>query len=156
MRLTGKRQNLSGRYTAAQVVRITKISSTFMLDYLHRMKIVSPQLAPTPGKGKRRHYSFSDLVVLRFVARLLEQGLSVKKLKASLAELRRQVPLLDGDASATLYLVTDGTSAFWQKSANEIIDLTNSGQLTFAFILNVRQIHSEVVSEIVAMTDKAA
>ncbi len=116
-----------------------------MLDYLHRMGIVRPQYAATPGKGKRRHYSYTDLVVLRLVARMLEQGLSVKRLKASLAELRKQVTVLDSDKAASLFLVTDGKSAYWKKTPNEVVDLTASGQFAFSFVLNARQIHSEVI-----------
>jgi DNA-binding transcriptional MerR regulator len=142
---TDRKKGVTSRFTAAEAARISGIRSTHMLDYLHRMGIVRPQHAATPGKGKRRHYSYTDLVVLRLVARMLEQGLSVKRLEASLAELRKQVTVLDGDRAASLFLVTDGKNAYWKKSPGEVVDLTASGQFAFSFVLNARQIHSEVI-----------
>ena len=144
MLLDDPKKGVASRFTAVEAARITGIRSTHMLDYLHRMGIVRPQYAATPGKGKRRHYSYTDLVVLRLVARMLEQGLSVKRLKASLAELRKHVTSLDSDLTASLFLVTDGKNAYWKKSPTEVIDLTATGQLAFSFVLNARAIHSEV------------
>jgi DNA-binding transcriptional MerR regulator len=119
-----------------------------MLDYLHRHDIVRPTLNSTPGKGKRRHYSFSDLVILRVIGTLLAQGLPVKNLKIAFSQLKQRIPLLGGDLSSKLYLVTDGQSVYWHRSREELIDLTASGQLAFAFVLDARRVHNEVAAAV--------
>jgi DNA-binding transcriptional MerR regulator len=139
---------LRQKFTARQAVAVTKIRSTYMLDYLHRHDIVRPTLNSTPGKGKRRHYSFSDLVILRVIGTLLAQGLPVKNLKKAFLELGQRLPRLGGDIASKLYLVTDGKNVYWHKSREEIVDLTSSGQLAFAFILDARRVHNEVMAAV--------
>lgn len=144
------------RFTARDAVRVSGIRTPSMLDYLARSNIVIPSIQPTPGRGKRRYYSFTDLVVLRMVAQLLAQGLSPKRLKLAFVELRRQLPLLQGDKSSALFLITDGKHVIWRKSASELVDLTDSGQLAFSFFVDARKITDAVELEVSRLRSRLA
>lgn len=134
-------------YVASRAARLTGFRSTYMLDYLCRNQIVVPSVEATPGKGRRRKYAFRDLVLLRSVNHLLSRGLPVRKLKIAIDTLRDKFSEVSRDVvlPANRFLMTDGTSVLLHDGMKNIFDLTNGGQMAFAFMLDVEKIRSEVV-----------
>lgn len=134
-------------FTAAAAARLTGFRSTYMLDYLYRNAVVVPSITASPGKGRRRKYSFRDLVLLRSVNHLLSRGLPVRKLKVAIEELHKRFSAItrNGALPASRFLITDGSSVLLHDGTKNIYDLTNGGQMAFAFMLDVEKIRSEVV-----------
>lgn len=122
-------------YTVAQTEKVTGLSKA-MLDYLCRSEVLRPHAKPCRGRGHRRSYSFSDLVLLRVIARLLRSGISVLKLKKSLDTLRRRDPEFATRQTPGAVLVTDGVRIYLQQGAQVIEDLA-CGQLEFAFVIQL-------------------
>ena len=141
-------------YDVAQTERLTGLPRT-MLDYLCRSEVLRPSAVPCRGRGRRRLYSFSDLVLLRVIARLLESGISVLKLRKSLAALRKRHPELATRRIAGSLLVTDGVRIYLRQSAQVVEDLA-CGQLEFAFVIQLdgvkrdlgRLVHSSTASSV--------
>jgi DNA-binding transcriptional MerR regulator len=129
-------------YTVPQAERLTGLSRA-MLDYLCRSEILRPSAKPCRGRGHRRLYSFPDLVLLRVIARLLESGISVLKLRKSLAALRKRHPEFATSRISGSMLVTDGARIYLRQSAQVIEDLI-SGQLGFAFVIELEGVRRDL------------
>jgi predicted RNase H-like HicB family nuclease len=96
--------------------------------------VVRPSI-PAAGKGTRRGYSFKDLVALRVAKRLKDEGISLQKIRKSLAFLRRNFP----DAKeplAELRFLTDGATIFvLDRDPQKILDTLKGGQFVFSLAL---------------------
>lgn len=106
------------------------------IDYWTTTGIVVPFKA-SAGKGSRREYSFKDLVQLRVAKRLRAEGISLQKLRKSLAWLRKNFPQVEAPLF-TLRFVTDGETLFVMdpdKDKNRIIDTLKAGQTIFSVAL---------------------
>ena len=61
--------------------------------------LLKPSIAAARGSGSQRRYSFGDIVQLRVVKRLLDAGMSLKKIRQAMDLLRDQLrsdtPLTD-------------------------------------------------------------
>jgi len=106
------------------------------IDYWTTTGIVVP-FKTSAGKGSRREYSFMDLVQLRVAKRLRADGISLQKLRKSLAWLRKNFPQV-GAPLFTLRFVTDGETLFVMdpdKNRERIIDTLKAGQTIFSVAL---------------------
>ena len=117
--------------------------SQAMLTYLAHQGIVRPSETSRPGRGRRRLYSFADLILLRAIARLLEQGIEVKRLRPQLQRLQREFNSQQEFSTAIRYLVTDGADVFTVEGKEAVVNVM-TGQLAFAFLLDLRQLNEEV------------
>ena len=78
----------------------------------------------------RRMYSFRDLVALRIVRSLLDNGMSVQRVRRAWDYLRRNADM--ETHLADVKLVTDGISIFRVASDDEqLLDALKDGQLAF-------------------------
>lgn len=118
--------------------------SLAMVDYLCRYKLVIPANERKRGRGVQRWYSFGDIVVLRSVAKLLEAGVSVLRLKKALANLRAQHSEITFDGMPATYLVTDGKDVFFRHKTG-VLELLTNGQLSFAFVVEVESVRKEAI-----------
>jgi DNA-binding transcriptional MerR regulator len=93
--------------------------------------LVRPSIQSTNGRpGVRRLYSFRDLVALRVVKSLLDNGMSLQRVRRAWDYLRRNADM-DGHL-AEVKLVTDGRSIFKvAKEDDEVLDALREGQLAF-------------------------
>lgn len=93
----------------------------------------------------RRLYSFRDLVALRVVRSLLDNGMSLQRVRRAWDYLRRE-----GDMESHLSdikLVTDGQSIFRVSSdEGELMDALREGQL--AFFVAIDEIAREVEEDV--------
>jgi len=108
--------------------------------------LVEPSLQSTGGRpGKRRLYAFRDLIALRVVRSLLDNGMSVQRVRRAWDYLRRTA---DMDRHlAEVKLVTDGQSIFRIASDEaELIDALREGQL--AFFVAIDEITREVEEDV--------
>jgi DNA-binding transcriptional MerR regulator len=116
------------------------------LRYWDRVELVSPSVQSTGGRpGKRRLYAFRDLVALRVVKSLLDNGMSVQRVRRAWDYLRST-----GDMDrhlAEVRLVTDGQSIFRVAADDgELVDALREGQL--AFFVAINEIAREVEEDV--------
>ncbi len=132
-------------FTAQQACRLTGCTP-HQLRYWDRVKLVEPSIQSTGGRpGKRRLYSFRDLVALRVVRSLLDNGMSVQRVRRAWGYLRRTADM-DTHLSE-VRLVTDGQSIFRIASdEDELVDALREGQL--AFFVAIDQITREVEEDV--------
>jgi DNA-binding transcriptional MerR regulator len=126
---------LEDGFTAQQTSKLTNCTP-HQLRYWDRVRLVQPSLQQTGGRpGVKRLYSFRDLVALRVVKSLLDNGMSVQRVRRAWDYLRR-----NGDIDMHLSdveLVTDGVSIF-QVAHNdeESLDALREAQLAFFVALD--------------------
>ena len=135
-------QTIDG-YRAPQVCDLVGISYR-QLDYWARTGLITPSVQQATGSGSQRLYSFSDIVQLKVVKRLLDAGMSLKKIRKAMdilsAELASESPLTD------VTLLSDGTTIYAAHSASEVVDVFKGGQGVFG--IAVGPVESELVGEI--------
>lgn len=98
------------------------------LDYWATKGIVTPSIASASGSGSRRIYSFSDLVELRVIKKLLEAGVSLPKIRKAIDFVRNEL----GRALSDVTLVSDGATIHACLSGEEVLDALQGGQAVFA------------------------
>ena len=122
-------------YTAQQATRLTGCTP-HQLRYWDKVALVQPSIQQTGGRpGRRRLYSFRDLVALRVVRSLLDNGMSIQRVRRAWDYLRRTA---DMDAHlADVRLVTDGHTIFAVATdEDELLDALRQGQLAFFIAIN--------------------
>lgn len=148
---------MAQKFSVKQTLKITDFKTSAMLDYLARTEIVVPSLAAYLGRGRKRYYTFPDLIILKIVKRILDQGIPVKRLKVALSEFRKkQLSRVIADPAGARFLIVSGESLYFCKTASEIMDLNAGGQLVFGFMLDTQQIHTEVRDAVAIQMAKAA
>jgi len=130
-------------FRAPQVCTIVGITYR-QLDYWARTDLLVPSLQTAQGSGSQRLYSFQDIVQLRVVKRLLDAGMSLKKIRTAMDLLRDQ---LQSDSPLTdVTLLSDGLTIFAAHSADELVDVFRRGQGVFG--IAVGPVHAELEGEI--------
>lgn len=117
-------------FTAQQASALTRCTP-HQLRYWDKVNLVRPSVQATGGRpGKRRLYDFRDLVALRVVRSLLDNGMSVQRVRRAWDYLRRTAEL--DEHLAEVRLVTDGATIFRvAKDDEELLDALREGQLAF-------------------------
>mgnify|MGYP002403851724 FL=1 len=118
------------------------------LDYWARTGLFIPTGAAN-GSGSRRQYSFSDLVNLRVIKKMLDSGMKLQEVKRATDYL-----IAEGQTAANADLVMTSDSVFLHDASQPeaLYDLVRSGQGVFT-IVALSQAASEVKSEIESSED---
>ena len=115
-------------YRAPQVCNLVGITYR-QLDYWARTDLLKPSVQSAQGSGSQRRYSFTDVVQLKVIKRLLDAGMSLKKIRQAMEILVRQLqsdrPLVD------VTLLSDGQTIYAAHSADEVVDVFRRGQGVF-------------------------
>jgi DNA-binding transcriptional MerR regulator len=132
-------------FSAQQACRLTGCTA-HQLRYWDRVNLVRPTLQRTGGRpGRRRLYAFRDLVALRVVKSLLDNGMSLQRVRRAWDYLRRTADM--ERHLAEVRLITDGHSIFRIASDDaEVIDALRDGQL--AFFVAIGEITREVAEDV--------
>ena len=96
-------------YRAPQVCKFVGITYR-QLDYWARTELLRPSLQEASGSGSQRMYSFTDLVQLKVIKRLLDAGMSLKKIRSAVEILRTQ--LASDEPLADVTLLSDGHTIY--------------------------------------------
>ena len=119
-------------FRAPEVCRLVGISYR-QLDYWARTDLLKPSLREAQGSGTQRKYSFTDVVQLRVVKRLLDAGMSLKKVRQAMDILRDR---LDSDNPLSeVTLLSDGQTIYAANSDQDVVDLFRGGQGVFGIAL---------------------
>lgn len=132
-------------FTAEQASRLSNCTH-HQLRYWDRVGLVAPSIQGTGGRpGVRRLYSFRDLVALRVVRSLLDNGMSLQRVRRAWDYLRREGDM--EDHLSDVKLVTDGQTIFHVGSdEGELMDALRQGQL--AFFVAIDEIAREVEEDV--------
>lgn len=133
-------------FRAPQVCHLVGITYR-QLDYWARTGLLRPSLKMARGSGSQRLYGFGDVVQLKVVKRLLDAGMSLKKIRQAIEILRIQLqsdrPLED------VTLLSDGQTIYAAHSSQEVVDVFRRGQGVFG--IAVGPVQEELEGEIHAL-----
>ncbi len=101
------------------------------LDYWARTALIEPSIRSAAGSGSQRLYSFTDVVTVRVIKRLLDTGVSLQNVRIAVDHLRAR----GQDGLASLTLVCDGMSVYECTTDEEIVDLLRGGQGVFGIAI---------------------
>ena len=115
-------------YRAPQVCKLVDITYR-QLDYWARTDLIKPSIQSAQGSGSQRRYSFPDIVQLKVVKRLLDAGMSLKKIRQAIdilaAQMQTDSPLAD------VTLLSDGNTIYAAHNPSEVVDVFQRGQGVF-------------------------
>ena len=127
-------------YRAPQVCNLVGITYR-QLDYWARTGLLRPSIQSAQGSGSQRRYSFTDVVQLKVVKRLLDAGMSLKKIRQAMEilvlQLQSDQPLVD------VTLLSDGQTIYAAHSADEVVDVFRRGQGVFGIAVGPVQAELE-------------
>jgi DNA-binding transcriptional MerR regulator len=128
------------RYTVAQAARLSGCG-TSRLESWRRIGLVTPTRPEDGPEGAPAGYTFRDLVALRMVTRLLDDGVAT-------ARIRRAVQALvdAGDDVASLSLVSEGDTVLACRDDGQVLDALRNGQL--ALFVSVESLARDVDAEV--------
>ena len=138
---------------ARRAAKICGFKTVAMLDYLERSGVFVRRKPGEKRRGKGRAYTFRDLLVLKVIARLLQNGASVQALKTALIEFQDKKWKADranfsfGEEKIR-YLTVSAGDLFFSDSQKNLFDMTNKGQMVFGFILDLDHLHTELCSDL--------
>ena len=141
-------------YRAPQVCKLVGITYR-QLDYWARTDLLTPSMQTATGSGSQRLYSFTDVVQLKVIKRLLDAGMSLKKIREAVENLRTAMesdqPLRD------VTLLSDGTTIYAAHSPDEVVDVFRRGQGVFGIAVGpVQQELEGELHELFPASDEAA
>ena len=82
-------------YSRAEAARIVRVTATRLREF-ERMDLVRP----TAGAGSEAAFDFRDLLSLRALVALLERGVSMRRIRRSIARVRQRWPELERPVGA--------------------------------------------------------
>jgi DNA-binding transcriptional MerR regulator len=137
-------------FTAHQTTRLTGCTAR-QLRYWDHIGLVQPSVQRTGGRpGVPRLYSFRDLIALKVVKSLLDEGISLQRVRRAWDFLNRRAGL--DQHLSEVKLVTDGKSIFKIcRNQGEVLDALREGQL--AFFVAIDEIARGVEGDVVQFRD---
>jgi len=136
-------EGFSGK-RAAEIVDI----SYRQLDYWARTDLIRPSLADAHGSGSRRRYSYRDLIELKLIKTLLDNGIKLENVRQAFHYVRDEL----GEDLSSARLVLQGNSAVLVRENNELIDVVNKSKGQGVLnILDLDEVKGEVDDAIVEL-----
>ena len=121
-------------YKAKDVAWIVGIDYA-RLDYWARTRLIVPSLGEADGRGSKRLYSFLDIIALKVVKVLRDQGVSLQRLKKVADYLGQIGPELENPL-ANAIIITDGLKVFRLiNHPGTVQEVLGMGQLVWAISL---------------------
>lgn len=115
-------------FTSKQAIYLSGCTS-HQLRYWDKVGLVGPSIQSSNGKpGIPKLYSFRDIVSLRVVKTLLDNGMSIQRVRRAWDYLKRNGEL--GTHLSNIKLVTDGLSIYAVEE-EKVFDALKMGQLAF-------------------------
>ena len=115
-------------FTSKQACYLSGCTS-HQLRYWDKVKLVSPTIQSSNGKpGVPKLYSFRDIVSLRVIKTLLDNGMSIQRVRRAWRYLTKNGNL--EDQLSNIRLVSDGKTIYTVED-KVVFDALKSGQLAF-------------------------
>lgn len=144
---------IKDKFSTKEAAKLSGLS-VHMVHYLVNQEILQPSTPRLPGRGKRRQYSFGEIILLRAIQGLLFRGVSVKRLKTAIKARNKIFREMSEDNCSAKYFLTDGKSVFEPVHRKEdysdqvLVDLTAGGQMAFGFVLDIQKIHADLCNDV--------
>jgi DNA-binding transcriptional MerR regulator len=137
------------RFDAHTVRKLCGFETVAMIDYLERSGVFVASKPRAKRRGRKRVYTFREMVILRSIKSLLENGASVRSLKLALNNFQKwrwkaDPAVLEDRDGPIRYLVASGSDVYFAKSTESLLSLTKNGQYAFSFILDLDKIHKQL------------
>lgn len=120
-------------FGAKIAMQLTKVSR-MQLQHWDGIGLAQPSVKIGAGKGSRRAYSFKDLVALKVAKSLREEGISLQKIRASVAYLKQNFPDIKAPLSE-LRFFTNGVDLFVITDQKDVMLDCLKRQLVFSFAI---------------------
>ena len=117
-------------YRGPQVCKIVGITYR-QLDYWARTDLLRPSISEAKGSGTQRRYSYTDLLELKVIKRLLDAGVSLQSARRAIECLREGL----GEDLASANLVLNGDGSVLARSDADLVDLLRGGQGVLNIVL---------------------
>ncbi len=149
--------NVVRSYTSKQAQQIAGITYR-QLDYWARTDLVQPSVTSAVGSGSRRAYSYGDLLRLRVIKDLLDNGVGLPQIRDVFTNHKNIL----GEDLAGGRLVISGNEVLFMTGPDELVALLQRpGQQALALImLEVEgikeQLNGAIVSELGRRRDSSA
>lgn len=139
-------------HDARATARLCGFGSVAMIDYLERSGVFTPSRKRNKNRGKRRFYTFRDVLVLRTIKALLDSGTSVAAIKDSLIAFQRirwkaDEAVLEDNAGPLRWLIASGGKIYLARSIQGLVELSGSGQMAFSFVIDIEKMHTELCKD---------
>jgi DNA-binding transcriptional MerR regulator len=109
-------------YSGTQTAKVVGISYR-QLDYWARTDLIRPSLTDASGSGSRRRYSYSDLLELKTIKKLIDAGIKLEQVRKVFDYLRQHV----ATDIASAHIVIDGGSVVLC-DGDQLVDVLKQGQ----------------------------
>ena len=130
-------------FTSKQACYLSGCTS-HQLRYWDKVNLVSPSIQSSDGKpGVPKFYSFRDIVALRVIKTLLDNGMSIQRVRRAWKYLTRNGNLQD--QLSEVKLVSDGETIYSIED-DKVFDALKSGQL--AFFETIDEVTKEVREDV--------
>lgn len=145
------------RMSASKAAIVCGLGTVAMIDYLERTEVFVPKGRRAKRRGKKREYSFRELLVLKSIATLLAAGASVAALKSALRQFQSdkwsadRASLANGD-DILRYVVMSGKDVLYARGQQSLYDLTGGGQMVFNFVIDLDALHSQLCYDLDQLT----
>ena len=117
--------------SVAQIIGLTQRQ----IDYWDKTHFIKPSVKEAAGHGSARLFSFEDLIRMKVAKTLMDNGISLQKIRKAVSYLKRNMPDIEHPLSDLKFL-TDGETVFvLTKNTREIIDTLKNGQLVISLSL---------------------
>ena len=123
-----------------------------MLDYLAREDIFRPASVGGGTRGRRRQYTYQDIVLLRALHAICAGKGKIRHLKDALAVLRAEVgPMAAGQRIDTLLFVQGDELCL--RTGSEFGRQLRTGQMTLSFVVDLKAVSDEL-AEVVSVDQR--
>jgi DNA-binding transcriptional MerR regulator len=140
-------------FSSKQACELTGVSARQIVHW-DEQGLVKPSLRPAAGRGTRRLYSYRDLLAIKVVKDLRDQGISLQRIRRCIAYLRRHLP----DVSQPLNyctLVSVGEELYLARDSRTLMaTIERPGQLASRVLLRVGTLDSELRDKVIRLASK--
>ena len=136
-------------YSGTRTAKVVGISYR-QLDYWARTDLIRPSLSDASGSGSRRKYSYSDLLELKTIKKLLDAGIKLEQVRKVFSYLREHVTTEIGSA----HIVIDGGSVMLCEG-DQLVDVLRNGQGVLN-VLSLGGVRNELEAALESTTTEAA
>lgn len=138
-------------FNTKQAVGLTEVTKRQM-EYWDQTGLVRPSVRPAAGRGSRRLYSYADLLALKTVKGLKEDGVSLQRVRKCVRYLRRYLRDVSRPLSFCT-LVTDGETACLAEDEQTLLDtVRRPGQHAFRQIVDIAALDGELRQKVTKLS----
>lgn len=140
-------------FSTQQVVSLVGVS-TRKLVHWDKQGLVKPSISPASGRGSRRMYSYRDLLALKVVKGLRDQGVSLQRVRRCVRYLRKHMPDISQPLSLC-QLLTDGDSVYLVEDRKTLIDtVARPGHRAVRQIIDIAAFDRELRAQVLRIDRK--